>query len=131
MNENHLRRLFPHATEAFIKANSVEDTRVRPNSEFQDSEEGDLAKAQGRIGVPLGLHRIPRKKVDAASNPKFAVTIDYLFSSYGGADPDGALSTLLDCLERAIKGLTEMDWKINGQSRQSGKRSRGGCNHNK
>lgn len=120
MNERELKRLFPRISESTLRVNkdNLEDQGARKCSVVQNKEEGSLEKAQGRINVSLGLDPERRKTMDAASNPKFEITIDYLFSSYGGSDPDGALSTILDCLEDAAQGLTALDWQDNSQSDQ-------------
>lgn len=48
-------------------------------------------------------------EVDGSVHPRFAVTITLLTSDKRRRDADGAMSTLLDCLVKAVRRLNPLD----------------------
>ena len=64
------------------------------------------------------------KKADGINRERFRITIDFLVSDNRRRDPDGAINTILDCLVRSVRRLSEGDSGDCGASKKSSKRKR-------
>ena len=74
---------------------------------FGDSRIGTRPKHEELQDVNTGEanHKTRAPKVDARCHPKFAISITIRVSDNRRRDNDGAATTLLDCLTRALNEL--------------------------
>lgn len=108
MTRSELIRRYPHASSAFIRANTdshAEPDRTRPCTLNEKSKDDGSRKI---------IHKTGTAKVDAASHPKFKVTVIVQISDNRRRDLDGNLTTILDCLCTSRRQLS-MDTGNNGK----------------
>lgn len=91
-----LRRLNPKLKQP----DTPVDTRNWSRTQLQEYEAGKRARA---------LHRAESEKVDADVRRQFRVTVTLRISDKRKRDADGALSTILDCLCKSTRRLSERD----------------------
>lgn len=73
---------------------------AKPRTQFQKQQDADARPAD---------HRPEKAKVDGAMHGKFRVSITLLLSDKRDRDPDGAASTLMDCVMASIGRLGGVD----------------------
>src|SRR3990172_12008129 len=102
---DEIRRRFPNAAKSVLQANSPANPKGKPCPIVQESKEGDQGQQDRKASDP---HRTKRKKVDGSVHPKFRIAVTFRRSDLRERDPDGGLSTILDCLVAARKRLNEL-----------------------
>ena len=95
MTPENFKQLLANASLS-TKLRNAGNPGIRPRSELQE-QEADMR--------PKPDNPPRRKKVDGKRHPKFAVSVEVRFSDNRRRDLDGALSTVLDCLVSALKGI--------------------------
>lgn len=96
MNLQQLKVKFPNASASFFKVNCPTDKGAGSctgNEEQQDANAGPVD------------HESEAAALDAALCSKFRVSIVLYVSDYRRRDPDGALSTIMDCITSARRRL--------------------------
>lgn len=78
----------------------AKSARIKPRTKFQEQQDADQGAAD---------HGPQKTKVDGALHGKFRVSITLLLSDKRDRDPDGAGTTLLDCLVAAVGRLGGVD----------------------
>lgn len=99
----------PEAYARFIARRAqAGDTRTRPGAELQKQQDARAGKINNRS---------KKAKVDGSGHAQFRVSITLRNSDERRRDGDGAASTILDCLIRAVRRFRSVD---TGNLRKSG-----------
>ena len=106
MDEQTLRKLYPNASESFIRANcpSYRGNGTRP---VVQEQQADQPKPQDRKTVPS--HQRPEKGVDGKRHPQFRVSITWLVSDNRVRDAWGMSETVADCIVSAVRRFLGLD----------------------
>ena len=87
---------------AYEQRSSRPVTTGKPCPVVQELQKGDPSR-------PAAPYRPKNKGVDGKDHPRFRVSVTLLMSDQRDRDPDGAVSTLMDCLVSARRRLLALD----------------------
>lgn len=104
MTREQILKLFPNASEQFIR-NNTGDKKARACKK-PEKLKGDLPE-EGRDKVRRCKPK--DKGADEPDHPRFGVAITLRVSDRRVRDGDGAESTILDCIIAAVRRLKKMD----------------------
>lgn len=100
--------------------------------ELQDRQDGDRLAGQAHEQNPGKAHdAAAAPKMDGAGHPQYRISVTLRFSDYRRKDPDGCLSTIMDCITSAVGRLLGVVSGDIGKKRVVRSRSRGGDHSNR
>jgi hypothetical protein len=112
-----------------LQEQQADDVMVRQGAEETDVFPGLLVGTEGHDQNPVGADNpAPTSGVDGPSHPQFRITITLRFATYRQKDPDGCLSTIMDCLKGAVRRCLDVVPGDNSKKRKVRSGQRGSDN---
>lgn len=113
MTREQILSRFPRATEDFIRIN-LGNPGANPG--VQNREARDNSEHSSRKSVRPNGDKPRRPKAHGRNHPRYRITVTLHLGKGRSADPDGQLSTILDCFVRAVKRLGGVDFRRDRES---------------